>query len=333
MTDHSTGTWLDLDPDPAMLAALTYAEQEASRSEIREELARVHSITNVTQRNRERAVLRDMRKRWSERFATACATMLANEVRKHQVISRRYSVLPNKDGTGQETFTPLGYSKGKRIDVVVTGPLVGLQIGISLKGLNFADDGSGNHDKNLTGRLYELRDEVSVVHDHLPRAFMAAFFFMPVSGCVDKTEKAPSSFAHLVAELRARTGRLDPSVGAHAWRCDFAAVGLYSPGDPWDVEYGLSSATVRYFPVTHANGDDNPPPRRGLPVLSSTTDLGGIVDELLRRAVADTVASTVYTAPEPGSAVKLDLAAPSLDDDDELDEADDDDDEDLDDEP
>ncbi len=303
---EDVASWVDLPPDPKMASALAYASEEVSRIAIREELARVQALPSEEQRKRERAVLRDMRKRWSERFATACATMLANEVRVHSVIGRRYAVLPDKEGGGQETFTPLGYTKGKRIDVVVTGPLVGLQIGISLKGLNFADDVRGNHDKNLTGRLYELRDEVSTVHDYLPRAFMAAFFFMPVSGCVDKTEAA-SSFAHLVSELRARTGRLDPSVAAHAWRCDFAAIGLYTAGDPWETDNGLTTAMARYFPVTSADGAENPPPRRGLPVLATTTDLGEVIDQMLARAIADTASSTTYAEAEPGSDGKFEL--------------------------
>ncbi len=316
---EDAAAWADLEPDVRMASALSYAEDEVSRSAIREELARVQALPSEGQRKRERAVLRDMRKRWSERFATACATMLANEVRAHSVIGRRYSVLPDKDGGGQETFTPLGYTKGKRIDVVVTGPLVGLQIGISLKGLNLADDARGNHDKNLTGRLYELRDEVSTVHDYLPRAFMAAFFFMPVSGCVDKTDAA-SSFAHLVSELRARTGRLDPSVAAHAWRCDFAAVGLYTAGDPWELDAGLTTATARYFPVTSSDGAENPPPRRGLPILATTTDLGGVIDQMLARAIADTASSTTYADAEPGSDGKAELALTGADDEYQLDD-------------
>lgn len=296
MESPADPSWTDLTPDPEMSAALDHAEAEVSRADIRAELERILALDDEGQRRRERAVLRDMRKRWSERFATACATMLAQRVRSHSAIGRRYDVLPNPDGTGQETFTPLGYSKGKRIDVVVTGPLVGLQVGLSLKALNFADDASGNHDKNLTGRLYELRDEVSTVHDHLPRAFMAAFFFVPVGGCLDKVG-APSSFAHVVAELAARTGRLDPSVAAHAWRCDFSAVGLYVPGEPGDEELGLERGVVRYFPVVR-DGRPNPPPRRGLPQLATTTDLEGIVDELLTSAISGTASATVYAEAE-----------------------------------
>jgi hypothetical protein len=97
---------------------------------------------------------------------------------------------------------------------------------------------------------------------------MCGLFFLPVTGCSDK-RSAPSSFAHLVAELRARTGRLDASVAAHAWRCDFAAVGLYVPGDQLDIEDGLTVGSARYFPLTDNSRKNNWPPEKGLPRLRS----------------------------------------------------------------
>ena len=291
-----TVRWRDLEPDPALLQALDFAELETTREAIRLEVARVQALPSENQRRRERASLRDMRKRWSERFAKACATMIANEIRAHAVVNRGYEVLPDKIGGGQETFTPLGFNKGKRIDVVVYGPLVGLQIGVSLKGLNFCDDAHGNHDKNLTGRLYELREEVSTVHDYLPRAFMAAVFFMPVAACVDKA--SASSFAHAVAELGARTGRLDPSLSGQGWRCDFSALGLYAPGDPFDSDWRLNRGAVRYFPLKTREGEDNAPPKRGLPVIDTTLDLAGVIDHLVETATGGSAASIRYAPAE-----------------------------------
>lgn len=276
-----------------MVRALDYAGEEATRQSIREEVERIRSLTDDSARRRERAILRDMRKRWSERFATACASMIADEVRAHPRIPNRYSVLPDDSGSGQETFTPLGYNKGKRIDVVVAGPLVGLQLGVSLKGLNFADDESRNYDKNLTGRLYELRDEVSTVHDHLPRAFMAALFFMPIGGCGPK-KSAPSSFAHLATELGTRTGRLDPTIGAQAWKCDYAAIGLYAPGDPAAIEDGVESGVVRYFPLMTQDGQVNRPPRAGLPPVGATLSCAQLVDRIVRAALEGTAAAVEY---------------------------------------
>lgn len=270
-----------------MAAALDHADVETSRSSIEAEAARIgeHGLSRE-QRKREREPLRDMRKRWSERFANGSATMLANELRSHRIVTRRFRVAPLPDGTLQETFWPLGYRSGKRIDVVVAGELAGLQLGASLKGLNFRDDEGGNFDKNLTGRLYELADEMATVHRHLPRAFMAGIFFLPVDACFDKG-RGQSSFGHTVLELRRRSHR-DPADPSQLARCDFAAVGLYAPGGGASTEQRIERGVLRFFPV------DRPPPRRGLPLVENTFTLTELTDRLLAGAIAGTAASDVY---------------------------------------
>ena len=40
--------------------------------------------------------------------------------------------------------------------------------------------------------------------------------FLPISSALDKTDRAPSSFANTVMKLRSRTGRIDPALAAHA---------------------------------------------------------------------------------------------------------------------
>jgi hypothetical protein len=279
--------WADLQADRGMRAALDHADVETSREAIETKAARIiaESLTKE-QRKREREPLRDMRKRWSERLANGSATMIADEIRRHRVISRRFRVAPLSDGSGQETFWPLGDRSGKRIDVVVAGELAGLQLGASLKGLNFRDDEGGNFDKNLTGRLYELADEMTTVHRHLPRAHMAGLFFLPVDACFDKGS-GQSSFAHTVLDLRRRSGR-DPADPSHLSKCDFAAVGVYSPGGLADAQRGIERGVVRFFPV------DVPPPRRGLPPVEKTLDLVELADRILSGAIAGTAASDEY---------------------------------------
>ena len=39
----------------------------------------------------------------------SCATMIANELRRHSAMRRHFEVRPDQHGSGQETFTPLGY--------------------------------------------------------------------------------------------------------------------------------------------------------------------------------------------------------------------------------
>ena len=176
------------------------------------------------------------------------------------------SVKPLDLDAGTEPLTPLGAGASKRIDVTVTDPMLGLEIGVSLKGLNFQDARSLNYDKNLTGRLYELGDEVRLVHEHLPNAFMVGVFFLPISSALDKTDRAPSSFANTVMKLRSRTGRIDPALAAHAARCDASFVALYSNGEE-PHSSGLSPGICRFFDTTQ------PPPRRGRPRVEDTIRL------------------------------------------------------------
>ena len=285
---------LDLDPAAGMVSALDFADAETARSEID---AEAHRIANAglskAERKRAREPLRDPRKRWSERLATATATMIADEIRGHRVITPRFRVAPLPDGSGQETFWPLGYRSGKRIDVVVAAELAGLQLGVSLKGLNFRDDEGGQFDKNLTGRLYELADEMTTVHRHLPRAVMTGVFFMPVEACFDK-DSGQSSFAHAVLDLRRRSDR-DPSDSAHLSRCDWAAVALYSHEAEGEKQAGVPRGVVRFFDTREA------PPRRGLPLVSATMSLAEFTDRLLDRAIAGTAASDSYGRAEGDS--------------------------------
>lgn len=253
------GPWHDLDPDPAMIVALDAADAGGTRSELLGGSAPAKNL-------------------WSNRFADATAAMVANEVRAHQSF-RGLVVRPVGDGPAEPlTFTAGG--RDKKVDVVVSSIVSGLQIGFSLKGMNFRDRQSLNFDHNLTGRTYELQDELSVIHKYQPAAFLVALYFMPVGAAADKkTDRSPSSFGRTVRHLRARTGRLDPMLPSHMDRADFAAVALYSPGDAeeiGDFRYTdeLDRGVVRYFDVM------KDPPRRGRPKLASTLDLSGLVDRI-----------------------------------------------------
>jgi hypothetical protein len=165
-----------------------------------------------------------------------------------------------------------------------------------------------------SSHLKALRDEVSTVHDYLPRAFMAGLFFVPTAACFDKIT-GPSSFAHTVAQLRSRSGRLDPSLAAQNWKCDFAAVGLYGSGEPEEVQNGLPRGIVRYFPVVDAMGLPSRPPRRGLPILSNTLSLDELLRVLVSYALRGTAAGTSF-AEEADETVLLpatDASAPGVD--------------------
>lgn len=242
--------WTDLQPEPAIIAALDHAGERP--------------LITASQ---------DDKRAWSERFANGCAVAVADELRRHKKLAKKKRILPKDLVTGTEPLTPLGSGTKKRIDVTVVDDLLGLEIGVSLKGYNFRDGRSNNYDKNLTGRLYELGDEMRLVHEHLPHAYMVAILFLPVGSTHDKTERAASSFARTVLKLRERTGRLDATL--HTPRCDAGYVALYSLGEDDD---NFTRGTCRFL-STETN-----PPRRGRPKVSETLSMSEAVAEIVREA-------------------------------------------------
>lgn len=238
------------------------------------------------------------RNKWSNRFADACAVMVANEVRAHDAF-KLLEVRPRADGPA-EPLTFVAGDRTKKVDVVVSSVVSGLQVGFSLKGMNFRDASGLQFDKNLTGRTYELQDESSVIHRYQPAAFLVALFFMPLAATDDKRSSAsPSSFAHAVSHLRARTGRLDVTLPGQMDRADMAAVGLYVPGDDEQIgEFAytdeVARGVVRYFDV------EDSPPKRGRPRIETTLDLRGLVDRVAAR-VRPTEDDIEWAEPENGA--------------------------------
>lgn len=258
--------WSELPPDPAIIEALDHAGARPEDGDQNE------------------------KRRWSEKFAHACAVAFARELRNCSELNGK-AVTPTALGEGTESLVPLGAGAKKRIDVTVVDRILGLEIGISLKGLNFRDSNGDQFDKNLTGRMYELADEVRLVHEWLPRAFMATVFFLPLESTVDKTPRAPSSFARTITNLRERSGRLDPSLAGQASRCDAAYVALYSTGEgPLDYPRGL----VRLMNVNAA------PPRRGRPRISDTLSIREAVEEIVARATFSAEAQWGESEPDSG---------------------------------
>jgi len=242
--------WSELTPEPGIVAALDHAGERPETGD------------------------QNQKRNWSGAFANGCAVAIASHFREHRELLRK-TVRPVSLETGTEPVTPLGSGESKRIDVTIADPVLGLEIGASLKGLNFVDRAANNYDKNLTGRLYELGDELRLVHEHLPHAFMVGLFFLPLASCSDKiSERSASSFANAVVKLRARTTRLDTAIAAHAARCDAAYVALYSHERTGPFSRGV----VRFFDV---NQD---PPRRGRPRIEATRSLAEMVDHVVAQA-------------------------------------------------
>ena len=256
--------WRDLAPETSILEALEHAGPRPTAGN------------------------QDEKRAWSERFANGCAIAVANVLRKNPKLQKK-DIRPLSLEKGTEPLTPLGGSGKKRVDVTVVDAVFGLEIGVSLKGSNFRDRKGNNFDKNLTGRVYELADEMKLVHDHLPHAFMVAIYFLPLDAVSDKTEKAKSAFANTVLTLRRRTGRLDTAFAGQGNRSDSSYVGLYATGDE---HVQVRRGACRFLNVL----DD--PPRRGRPQISTTSTLAEMAERIVEEATGD-ILNARWADPEP----------------------------------
>ncbi len=283
--------WSELGPDPRMVAALDEADAKGTRA----------IAVASTQR--------PPKHKWSNNFADACARMVAEELARNPEF-KKLDVLPRPGGSAEPVMFPVGGER-KKIDVAASERAQGLQLGISLKGMNFRDRAGWQFDKNLTGRTYELENEIRGVHRGLPRAYMVALYFLPLASVNDKkSEDSPSSFARTVQHLRSRMGRTDPHAAMEMDRVDMAAIALYVPGDVEEFEYTTGSGNnrtvlefryedslprgiVRYFDVR----DD--PPRRGRPQLGTTLDLSGLITRISEGFVRFTKGAPInWASPE-----------------------------------
>lgn len=255
--------WRDLPPDPALLQALEFAGPRPKDGT-------------------------DDKRNWGTRFADACAVMFADAMRAHATF-RKLEIRPNADGTGRESLTGVGGRGQKKVDVIASTLAAGLQVALSLKAENFPskDKERLTYGKNLTNRIYELQDEVRAIHEYQPRAHVVGVFYLPLAAAMDRTAK--STFARLVAMLRARSGRIDFSLPTQLNRLDKGVVGLYVPAT---TKGGPKRGVVRYFDVETA------PPASGRPRLETTMTLEEVIETIAKTFREEAGEVLEYADPE-----------------------------------
>ena len=117
-------------------------------------------------------------------------------------------ILPDR-GRGAESPAPVD-SGFKRLDVNYSTVQLGLALGISIKTLNFADEGSRRFTKNATRIDNELRAEALDYHKRQPYCVMVALVFVPKSATGDPGKQGRTSFRHIYEVLTKRSGRSTP---------------------------------------------------------------------------------------------------------------------------
>jgi len=118
-------------------------------------------------------------------------------------------ILPD-GGRGSESAAPVA-SGFKKLDVNYSTVQLGLALGVSIKTLNFADEGSGRFTKNATRIDGELRAEAQDYHRRQPYCIMVALVFVPRLAVSDPGKRARTSFRHIYEVLSKRAGRDAPS--------------------------------------------------------------------------------------------------------------------------
>ena len=183
------------------------------------------SMTEVLQASGTRPSLDDPstdKKNYSERLSRNAAIWIANLLRPTFP-----SITPYEDGRRQEQ--PAASAHGvKKLDVNFSTPTRGLELGVSVKSINFMDKSTRRFTKNYSRNDNELRAEASDYHRRQPYAVLTGVFFLPIESCDDsRTAKTPSSFAAAVQYFKRRTGRTGPADAEDRFEGFF--IGLYDP--------------------------------------------------------------------------------------------------------
>lgn len=201
------------------------------------------------------------KKNFAERFSKHTATYIANGLRPEF-----RGILPNEDGTGQESPAPT--ERGfKRLDVNFSTPTLGLALGVSVKSIHNPDPKNGRFTKNYSRNDNELRAEAVDYHRRQPFAVLVGVLYLPVASCEDASETSEeqaSSFGSAVKYFRRRAGRERPSDEPDLFELFYIAT------------YDLASSSDRYFDVMTA------PPRTRRPTERETLDFSGFIERIRR---------------------------------------------------
>jgi len=155
---------------------------------------------------------------YANRLSTSLAQKIADGLRP-----KFRGILPDETGAKHESRS--GSASGpKKLDVNYSNPQIGLGLGVSIKTLNFRDEGTGRFTKNVKRLDGELRAEAQDYHVRQPFSVLAALVFMPDEAAHDSSSK--SSLRHAWEVFGRRSGRKSTSNEANLferfWLCVYS---------------------------------------------------------------------------------------------------------------
>lgn len=161
---------------------------------------------------------RAAKKNYAQALSEAIALKTANALR-----SDFPEIFPTADGKGHESRTA-GAGGLKKIDVNYSTREHGLGLAISIKTINFKDDGTGRYTKNAKRVDGELRAEAQDVHERQRYAVLVAYLFLPHDAATDG-QHSFSSLRHIAEILSHRSGRVRTTEDDS--KIELAFIGLY----------------------------------------------------------------------------------------------------------
>jgi hypothetical protein len=183
----------------------------------------------------------------SEVIAAVFAQALRNRNLKETMPAAPISSLPGgrkkaaskKQGSERRMAGGLG---AKNVDVTWATEESGLLLSISVKTINFADQTTGNYQKNLTNRRGDMLFESTTLHRRFPYAVLGGFVFLDKGAANDGTEKRKSTFVNAHSRLRMFTGRDDPAGRPEQYERLYIALMDANPADASYIVYRVGDA-------------------------------------------------------------------------------------------
>jgi hypothetical protein len=182
-----------------------------------------------------RAAKRD----FAQRLSTCLAQKISDALRP-----KFRGILPDERGGKHESRS--GSASGlKKLDVNYSNPQIGLGLAVSIKTLNFKDEGTGRFTKNIRRLDGELRAEAQDCHARQPYSVLAGLIFFPEDAAYDSGTKSSLRHAWEVFERRGgrRSTNNETSLFERIWIC------VYYSGRMISDAFDVSILRMRFRPL------------------------------------------------------------------------------------
>jgi hypothetical protein len=172
---------------------------------------------------------REAKKNYAERLSNQVALAVADHLRRLGLSDCQ----PDPSRGRERQFA--GGIGAKKVDVSYATEEDGLILGVSIKGISFADRRTGNYQKNLTNRRGDLLAEATTLHQRFPYAVIGGLFLFDEGAALDGTDRRPSTVLTAHEYFRAFDRRSSQSNGVEKF--ESLGIVLYRASEPISCRY------------------------------------------------------------------------------------------------